>query len=115
MTIMIELTPEQEASVAAIANERGVSIQQDVGQMVVAQLSVALGGATPPAAARFATPPATLPAIDDEQHHLHDLLQGLFDGSDALERRPGALAAEPSKARVHDAIVEKYRAQGLQV
>ncbi len=115
MAITIELTPEQEASVVAIANERGMSVQQVVEQLLAAQLSATLSDATLPLGTRPSASSAMHSAIDDEQRRLHAILQELFARSDAHERRPGAPLAEPLKAHVYDAVVEKYRVLGLRV
>lgn len=115
MAITIELTPEQEASVAAIANERGMSVQQVVGQLLAAQLSSTRNDATLPPGAPPPASSATHPLIDDEQRRLHTILQELFARSDALERSLNTSSTKTLNARVHDAIVEKYQAQGLRV
>jgi len=115
MAITIELTPEQEASVAAIANERGMSVQQVVGQLLAAQLSVTLSDATLPPGAHPPASSAMHPVIDNEQRRLHAILQELFAHSDALEGRPSDPLTESSKASIYESIREKYRAQGLLV
>lgn len=101
MTITIELTREQEVYVTAIARERGVAVQDIVAQLIEAQLIAAAQMAASQVAA--------------DQRRLHALLQYLFKGSDALERRPGSPANEGSASHVAEAIREKYRAQGLRV
>ena len=117
MTITISLTPEQEACVAAIAGERGTSVEQVVAQMIADQLALSPGGSPSGGAASPIPSPAPRPSADDpdEQRRLHSLLLNLFARSDALERQPGAPAAVPRRTRVHTLVREKHRARGLRV